>query len=257
MSAENLAPDGHIGIGHNSPPLEVTPFDVARKAVEDIYLETTLWLDGRPIDSQETADGVGNLQAAIRKAAALADDTRKAENKPFDDGKAEVQARYLPLIGDTTKVKGKTVLALEACKAALTPWLVAQQRRLDEEARIAHEAAAALQRAAQEALRASDAADLEKRAAAEALIASAKKAETAANVAGRQTATAGGALGRSAGLRTVWVATITDPVDAARSAWRESREEMLEFLQDWADRRVREGARSIPGFSIVDTKVAV
>lgn len=245
-----------IHLGANHPP-EPTPFEIAEKAVNDVYDETVLWLDGKPIDSHELSDGVGNLLTAIRKAEALAEATRKAENAAFDAGKAEVQSRYLPLIGDTTKVKGKTILAAAACRAALAPWLAAKQHRLDEEARIAREAADALQQAAQEALRASDAADLEKRAAAEALIADAKKADTAANVAGRQTATAGGAIGRSAGLRTVWVATITDPVDAARTAWREAQPEMLEFLQAWADRRVREGVRALPGFSITEKRVVV
>ena len=46
------------------------------------------------------------------------------ENEPFDL-KAEVQARYAPLIGNTKAVKGKTVLAADACKAALAPWLMA------------------------------------------------------------------------------------------------------------------------------------
>lgn len=242
-------------IGDNAPP--PTPFELAEKAVNDIYGEVVLWLDGKPIDSQALADGVGNLQAEIRKAEKLADDTRKAENEPFDKGKAEVQARYLPLIGDTKAIRGKTVLASEACKAALQPWLLAEDRRIKEEARLAREEADRQQREAEEALRASDAADIEKRAAAEALLAAAKKADTAANVAGRQTATAGGASGRSSGLRATWVAEITDPVVAARACWHEARPEMLDFLQSWADRRVREGVRSLPGFAITEKKVVV
>ena len=130
--------------------------------------------------------------------------------------------------------------------------------------RLAREEADRQRREAEEALRAANATDIvagaswiEARAAAEALIVSAKKADTAANVAGRQTATAGGAFGRSVGLRTTWVATITDPIDAARTCWRDARPEMLEFLQSWADRRVREGVRTLPGFNILPQKVAV
>jgi hypothetical protein len=249
MADTQLAENPRAVIGSNAPP--PSPYDIAKKAVEDAYDETILWLDGKPIDSQETADGVGNLLAVIRKAETLADDTRKAEAKVFDDGKAEVQAKYAPLIGNTTKIKGKTVLAAEACKAALRPWLAAEQKRLDAEA-AAKRAEADRQRIeAESALRAS-AADLAAREAAETLLHDARKAETAANVAGRATAIAGGTFGRSAALRTVWRATITDDAAAAKSCWLDDagREEMKVFLLDWANRRVRQGVRSIPGFHI-------
>jgi hypothetical protein len=245
-------------IGDNAEPeSEPTPFQIAEKAVNDVCGEATLWLDGHPIDSQDLADGVANLLAEIRKAEKLADDTRVAENAPFDAGKAEVQRRYLPLIGDTKAVRGKTVLASLACKAALAPWLAAEDRRIKAEAAAAREEADRQRREAEEALRASDATNLAAREAAEALLHAAKRAEVTANVAGRQTATAGGSFGRAAGLRANWTATITDPTEAARTCWRDAQPEMLEFLQGWAERRVREGARTLPGFSIVlENKVA-
>lgn len=252
-----LAENPRAILGGNSPPPDPTPYDIARKAVEDIYQETVLWLDGHAIDSKEMADGVGNLLAGIRKAEKLADEARKAENKPFDDGKAEVQARYAALIGDTKTTKGKTVLAAEACKAALQPWLLAEDRRLAEEARVAREEADRRRREAEAALRASDATNLAAREAAEGLLSQAKRADIAANVAHRQTATAGGAFGRSAGLRTTWTVTIDDPVVAARTCWTEAREEMLEFLQAWAVRQARAGRHSIPGFAIAEQRVAV
>lgn len=240
-------------IGNNAPP--PSPFELVEKAVNDIYSETLLWLDGKAIDSAAMADGVANLLAEIRKAETLADETRKAENEAFDKGKAAVQAKYAPLIGNTKAVKGKTVLAAEACKAALQPWLIAEQQRIDEAARLAREEADRQRCEAEAALRAS-AADLAAREVAEALLHDAKRAETTANVAGRQTATAGGSFGRSAGLRTVYVATMTDPTVAARTMWNEAREELMTTLQVWADRRVREGVRALPGFNISSTKVA-
>lgn len=245
------------GIGHNQPPDEPTPYEIAEKAVNDIYNETLLWLDGHAIDSKDMADGIANLLAEIRKAEKLADDARKAEKEPHDKAIAEIQSRYAPLIADTKAVKGKTVLATEACKAALAPWLQAEDRRLRAEAQAAREQADLKRREAEEALRASDAQNLAEREAAEALLRQAKRAETVANVAGRQTATAGGAFGRAAGLRTSFKVTITDEKDAARTMWREAREEMMSFLQEWAERRVREGVRSLPGFSIVDTHTVV
>lgn len=250
-----LAENPRAVIGGNAPP--PSPFEIASKAVEDVYSETLLWLDGHAIDSKEMADGVGNLLAEIRKAEKLADDTRKAEKEPHDKAIKEIQDRYAPLIADTKAVKGKTVLATEACKAALAPWLLAEDRRLRAEAQAAREEADRQRREAEEALRASAAQNLAEREAAEALLRQAKKAETTANVAGRQTATAGGAFGRAAGLRTSWTVTITDPIDAARWVWKEDREAMLAFLSEWAERQVRLGRRTIPGFAIVEQKVAV
>ncbi len=246
-----------IGIGHNAPPSdETTPFDMARKAVEDIYFETVLWLDGHPIENQETADGVANLLALVRKAEAQAEEARKAEAKPFDDGKAEVQARYAPLIGNTKAIKGKTILAAEALKAALAPWLDAERKRLNAETAAKRAEADRLQREALEALRATDTTNLTEREAAETLLTVARRAEAAATAAARETPTAGGALGRAAGLRTTWRATICDPVDAARSCWNDDagREAMLAFLTDWANARVRAGVRSIPGFRISEDR---
>ena len=56
----------------------------AEKAVNDAYGETLLWLDGASIESQEIADGVGNLLALLRAAEAKAEAARVAEKKPFD-----------------------------------------------------------------------------------------------------------------------------------------------------------------------------
>lgn len=243
-------------IGDNAPP-EPTPYELAKKAVEDIYGETIQWLDGKPIDSQALADGVANLLTEIRKAERLADEARKDEKEPLDDAIKEIQARYAPLIADTKAVRGKTIIAAQACKAALQPWLLAEDRRIKEEARLAREEADRQRREAEDALRASDATNIAEREAAEVLLRDARKAETVANVAGRQTATAGGAVGRSAALRTTWTVTITDPTDAARWCWQEARYEMLDFLQAWAERRVREGVRTMPGYSIVEKKVAI
>ena len=75
LSAAVVTHNPRAVIGDNAPP--PSPFEIAEKAVNDIYDEVVLWLDGKPIDSQELADGVGNLLAEIRKAEKLADDTRR------------------------------------------------------------------------------------------------------------------------------------------------------------------------------------
>lgn len=245
-------------IGSNQPPEEVpTPYDLAVKAVEDVYAETILWLDGHAINSQEMADGVANLLAMIRAAEKQADDARIAEKEPLDERVKEIQARYAPLIGNTKTVKGKTVLAAEACKSALQPWLDAEDKRIKEAARLAREEADRQAREAAEALRASEVTDLAARAEAEALVAAAKKADTAANVAARKTATAGGAFGRSAALRTVYRAEITDVTAFARYLWSNDHDEMLAYLNVRAKQLVDAGQRAIPGVTVHEDKRAV
>lgn len=242
--------------GANNPP-DPTPYELAVKKVEDIYSETVLWLDGKPIDSQALADGVGNLLASIREAEAFAEAQRVAEKKPLDEKIADIQTRYNALIGNTKAVKGKTVLAADACKKALAPWLAHVAAEQAAAALKAREAADALRRAAEDAIRASDAANLAEREAAEALIRDAKKAETVANRAERQTATAGGAMGRSISLRSYWTAMITDPVKAGKWGWTYHRPAILEFITGLAQGDVANGKREIEGFSIVEEERAV
>lgn len=62
--------------------------------IEDLFTQAKGFLDGDPVTSQAVADEIGALLAEIRQAEKAADEARKLENKPFDDGKAEVQERY-------------------------------------------------------------------------------------------------------------------------------------------------------------------
>ena len=126
-------------IGHNNPPAD--PFGAIKAHIDDLYVEAKNWLDGEPITTQAQADQVTRLLDMIRDAEKVADNARKEENKPFDDGKAAVQAKYAPLISDTKAVKGRTVLAAEACKAALAPWRQAQEAIAREAARKTREEA--------------------------------------------------------------------------------------------------------------------
>jgi hypothetical protein len=242
------------GIGHNNPPL--SPFEIIEKEINDLFYEAGMWLDGATVTSQEHADGIANLLAMLRVATDKADALRRAEKAELDKQIAAIQTRYAPLIADTKTVTGKTILAAQACKAALQPWLDAESKRVAEEARIAREEAERQRVAAETALRASQADNLAERAAAEELLAAAKKAGAAANKAERATATAGGNFGRAIGLRTQYVVSIDNPVEAARFVWKEARHEMIEFLIGWAESRVRLGTRSIPGFEISEGKVA-
>lgn len=236
-------------VGHNNPP-EPTLYEAARDRVEDLYREASLWMDGAKVEDQDLADGIANLLSDLRKAWKAADDARKEENEPFDAGKAEVQARYNPLLK-------KAKQAEDACKAANEPWLLKKKAEVEAAAKAAREEADRKRREAEEAIRATDAANLAARAAAEALLKEAKRAETVANKAERTTAKAGGATGKSMGLRTTWKPVLTDSFSAAKHYWETDREQIEGLLLVLAARDVAEGKRTIPGFEVQETFSAV
>ena len=235
-------------IGHNNPP--ATPFDVAKEKIEGLYSEAKNWMDGTPISSQAQADEIQKLMRLVQEAAKEADEERKKEAKPFDDGKAEVQARYNPLI---QKDRGLTDMAVSACKKALAPWL---QKIADENeriAKIAREEAAEAQRLAMEAMKARTGTNLEENEEAERLVKQAKEAETFARRADNQKATAKG-FGRAASLRTYYTAQIDDPTAFARYCWLHHREAVDHFFAELAQSLVDRKCPNIIGVSTIEEK---
>lgn len=233
------------GIGHNS---ELSGFDLSRDEIDGLHLEASNWLDGKGVQSQDDADAIGRLLDMIGEAIRTAETRRKAEAKPFDDGKAEIQARYNKLIGDTKgSGKGKAILAREVCQAALTPWRVRQEEERRAAAEAARKAAEEAQREAAFAFDISRHDDLEGRQQAEELAAQAKAAEAAAKKAEKPTAT---------GLRTIYRAEVQDFTAFARWAWTERPDEMRGLLRTLAERLCDAKVRSIPGVTITETRVA-
>jgi len=239
-----VALDGRkITTSHNEP----TPFDLSKQEIDDLFDEAKNWLDGAGVASQADADGVSKLIDKLRKAKSAADERRKAEVKPLDEAKKEIQVRYNSLIGETKGVTGKAILAIDVAKKALAPWLEAVEAKQRAEADAARIAAEAAQEAAQAAMRdARAASDLEAREAAEALVQQAKAAEKVATKAENAKAHASGGT-RAIGLRTVYRAEVTDMRDFARFAWIAFPTEMVEFLTDLAKRKVAAGNHQLPG----------
>ena len=235
-------------IGHNKPP-EPTPFEAVTATISDLFDEAKLWLDGETIDRQELADDISKLLNLIRDACKTADTARKTENKPFDEGKAEVQGRYNPLLK-------KADLASETCKKALAPWLVKLDREKKAAADKARLEAEEKQREAQEAIRTADHNNLEERERAEVLLAEAKGAEKTAKRAARDTAKASGGTGKAVSLRSTWHPVLKDATAAARHYWQADRLAMEEFLTGLAEKDVRAGKRDIPGFEVVEERKA-
>ena len=235
-------------IGHNNPPPD--PFEAVRVHIADLYEEAKGWLDGAEIATQGQADDVARLLDMIREAEKAADEARKNENRVFDEGKAAVQAKYAPLIGNTKSVRGMTILAAEACKAALEPWRRAQEAAKQEAARKAREEAEALQRQAAEAAQKARADDLAATDETERMIQAAREA---AFKAARETR----AAETGTGLRSYWHATITDSNVAARHFWLTRRTECEAFFLSLAQSEVRAGKRQIPGCEITEERRAV
>jgi len=236
-------------IGDNGgPPLDPLP---AMAIHIDTLMETAQgFLDGEPVETAEAAAIVAKLIDEGRKAGKDADNLRKEEARPFDEGKKAVQARWKPVID-------KTDLIVATAKRALVPYqmkLEAEQREAAERARKEAEAARQAQIDAERAARPS--ADLMAAEQAEELRKAADKAERAASKAGKATAAIAVEGARAISLRTVWRAEITDRRALLQHYMRTRPDDLTAWLQMQADRDVHAGVRAIPGVLIKDERVA-
>jgi hypothetical protein len=175
-------------IGHNQPP----PVDAMGLHVEDLFQLVSDTLAGvGAVKNDEQDAALNGLLDEFRKARKDADEHRAAEKRPYDEAAKAVQAKWKPLLD-------RCDMATAEIKAKLTPYRNAKIAARDEAVRIARETAEQKQKAAQDALRQSD--DLEAKFTAEEQLKEAARLTAAANRADR-TAT---------GLRTSWVAEVTD-----------------------------------------------
>lgn len=234
-----------------------TPFDLIEEDANSWLEEARNYADGSPVETQAQADDVSRIIDALRQSAKAAEDQRKVENKPHDDAKAAVQAKYAPLFADPkTKTPGQVWKAIDALKATLVPYL----RKLDDEKREAErkarEEADRKAREAAEAMRSADAANLEAREAAEAQVQEAERAQQDAKAAAKDKAHATGGT-RALGLRTRHVAEITDLHKAVAHFWRLDEEPFRALAQRLADEQVRAGRRgdAIPGVTVREERV--
>ncbi len=234
-----------IGIGHNQPP---SPFEHHKAAVTNLYDEAVHWLDGEPIDSVATAEGVATLMREIRKAGKAADTARKEEKAPHATAVKEIDTRW-------KAVTTLATLATHAAKQALAPWLIKKEAEKAEADRKAREQADRQMAEAQKAMRESDATNLTDRAEAEAKYKDAKKADAIATKDANKSSGVGGAGGRKVALRTTWVAALTDPTAALEHYW--PHEEIEAVLIRLAQADARNGKRAIPGFEIIEKKETV
>lgn len=221
---------------HNNPPAYLQVFE----EIADLFQTAKDFADGEPIADEAMHDTISSLRDQLHELGKRADELRVEEKKPHDDAAAAVQAKYKPAL---TKVKqGKDALGdlLAAWRKRVADEKAAEARRKQEEA-------ARLAAEAQAAMRASSG-NLEARVDAEELLAHAKSVEKDARRS-EKAATTG------LGLRTVWVATMTDESAALDWAYNRDPEAFRALCQHAADTVVRAGMRSVPGFKVEETKV--
>lgn len=229
------------GIGDNQPPSE---FDEVSGEINDLYDEAKNWLDGEEVKTDAIAENVENLMVLVKEAAKKADALRKKEVTPLDVQKTAIQKKYAPLIADTKGATGKTVIIIGACKKALEPYKLEQQRQKDEKERKLREEAERQRVKAEKALQEST--NIEEREEAVEQKREAEKVEKKANAVNRDNVK---------GMRTIWKVQMCVPFDASKYFWQNDRDEVLAFFQTLAERKVREGMRDIPGFKITQEKV--
>lgn len=232
-------------IGGNNPPA----FEAFVAHLSDLRLEAGNWLDGLPIENQAQADEVSRLMDEHRKAVKDADAARTEEKKPHLEAGKAVDAKWKPLIDGAN-------LAVDACKKTLAPWLMkleAEKRAAAEAARLEAEAKA---QAAADAMRAAADNDLAAREEAEALVTAAKAAEKAASKAEGDRAQSHGG-GRATSLRSYYSPVLMDGDIASRHYWNRDRSACEAFLLSLAKTDVQNGARTIPGFDVIEEKRVV
>lgn len=239
---KSAAMNPRVVMGGNNPP---SPFEEFEKSINDLYEEAAQWMDGEPVTTEEMAEGISKLINMIRKARKQADEARKTEAKPFDDGKAAVQARYNPLLK-------KADLAVDTCEKALLPYQLAKKKAQDEAAAKARAEADEAERKAREAMQASKGDNLEDRAKAEAMAEAAKQADIAARRAANAKANSKSDVGKAVGLVTRRIPRVKDYAVAARHLWTDPIGRPA--LEETIDRLVRQAANplSIPGVEIVE-----
>ena len=225
----------------------MTPFDDVTTTIDHLYDEAKNWAsDGFAIENHAQAEQIDSIDKALLKAAQEADRLRVEEKAPLDRQIDAIQDRYNPYI---QKNKGKVDIARASLKALLTAWRTEQERAKRKAAEKARRNAEEERRRAEEAIRAS-AGDVEARERAEEQLALADEADAFAR---RQEKKATSGLR----LRTTWVTALTDRNAAIKHYWAKAPEAFESLVIDMAQRDVRTGLRSIPGFEIKEVKGAI
>lgn len=262
LAARGEEPVATIG-DNGGPAIDPTPSPAswtALKAHMDDLLEQVRGITGVEITEQAMADQAGQLLRDLQQVAADAEKARVAEKAPYDAAIKEIQDRFNEYIAPIkNKVPGSVSKAELALKNQIGAWL----RKLDDErrereaaAREAAEKAEAEARAAHQAAIQSN--DLDQIDAAEELLSVADDAARTLKAVEQSKAQVRSEGHRAIGLRSTWKAVrIEGEGGKALSHYaRTQPARVIEFIQTLADEEVRRGAREIPGFNVIEERVA-
>jgi len=129
-------PDEHelVPMGDNLPP-EDNSFEGLRDAIEPLADEASKRIKGPPVQNQNEADRLANLGDELSRLWKLADEQRKIEQKPHDQGLLAVREKWRPLLAAAEIYR-------DLKKKLVTPWLDKETARLKAEAEAAAAAGA-------------------------------------------------------------------------------------------------------------------
>ena len=238
------------------PIPNMTPFEALALNLDDLLLEARNWADGNAAETQEQVDAIAELIDGLSGGSKALEAERVKEKKPHDDAVKAIQDRYNVYLAPTSNktVKGKVPLAIEALNAAKRPFLLKREQEIEAERHKAREEAEAKAQQAAEAARQASASDLSAQEAADALLREAEQAQKAAKEADKAKAHAYGS-GKAQGLRTKWVAEVTDLNAATKFYWRTNPEAFAQLVQKLADDDARQNRRSAEGVTFKEERV--
>jgi hypothetical protein len=178
-------------------------FEAARLRIAEEVKSADDWMaEVKVVEDEKTAEDLGTKLNQLTDFIKLYDGMRTEEKRPYDEGAAAVQGRWLPLIE-----------TLKLCKEALhrleIPWHNLKQKRLDDEREANRRAAAEAQRRADqlaEQAKANSANVVTNMANAMDAAQEAERLRQAAAAVPLRAQTRG--IGRTRSLRTVWMARI-------------------------------------------------
>lgn len=239
MTNGNAAMSIDAGIakaGHNNPPPEILFAD----EIEAAYALAADSLNG-PItdDNQEAA--ITDILATIKRLKKDADDARAEEKRPHDAAAKAVQDKWKPVLT-------KADIAIAALQGPLTGYRTAKRERIRAEAEAAAQAVRDAERrviAAEQAAR-SLGGDLETLGG---IIAESDRLKKEAAKANRATKAA-------TGLRTQWVAHVTDYGAALKWLKERRPDDLKAAIDELARREVHAGVRAIDGVEIKEERKA-
>ena len=233
--------------GDNAPPPD--PFEVRVKAIDDLYGEAKLWMDGQPVADQDMADGVANLIKLLRKERDGAEEDKKAETRPHLDIVNAIRGKWKPY-------ETKCERAIDSCKRALLPW--SQKLRDEQEMirRAAEQAAAIAIAKRQQAEATANPVVLEEMEAVAEMQAVEMDARQTLDQARKLNPGSGSKeLGRAVSIRQKPVPVIIDRKACMTHYWQTRKEEVCQFLLTLAIEDIRLKRPCPPGIRIdmVDT----